>query len=73
MQKDIENLCKMWIKWHFDLSIILFEIVTLIFDIKQFDRINKSGLDLQVRSVENNKFEILNIEKNIEEQVRFEI
>lgn len=63
----------MWIKWHFDLSIILFEIVTLIFDIKQFDRINKSGLDLQVRSVENNKFEILNIEKNIEEQVRFEI
>lgn len=63
----------MWIKWHFDLSIILFEIVTLIFDIKQFDRINKSGLDLQVRSVENNKFEILNIEKNIEEQARFEI
>lgn len=46
----------MWIKWHFDLSIILFEIVTLIFDIKQFDRINKSGLDLQVRSVENNKY-----------------
>lgn len=63
----------MWIKWHFDLSIILFEIVTLIFDIKQFDRINKSGLDLQVRSVENNKFEILDIKKNIEEQARFEI
>ena len=63
----------MWIKWHFDLSILLFEIVTLIFDIKQFDRINKSGLDLQVRSVENNKFEILDIKKNIEEQARFEI